>query len=78
MPSAKKDGKTYYATEKHALFVMMKLDSKTADTDEGWVYATLTPDGKTVTSAGKLESCMKCHQKAENDRLFGLPKKEEK
>jgi hypothetical protein len=74
VPSAKQDGKTYYATEKKALFIMVKLDPKTPGTDEGWVYGTVTPDGKQVTSAGKVESCMRCHQQAKNDRLFGLPK----
>jgi hypothetical protein len=74
IPSAVRDGKTYYATEKKALFIMLKLDPKTPGTDDGWVYGTVTPDGKQVTSAGKVESCMHCHQQARNDRLFGLPK----
>lgn len=54
------------------LFIMTKLDPATKDTDEGWIYGTVTPDGKTVTSSGKVESCMKCHIQAKNDRLFGL------
>jgi hypothetical protein len=74
VPSAREDGKTYYATEKKGLFVMLKLDPKTPGTDDGWVYGTVTPDGKRVTSAGKVASCMRCHQQARNDRLFGLPK----
>lgn len=53
------------------LFIMAKLDPKTAGTDQGWVYGTVTPDGKTVTAAGRVESCMKCHQAARHDRLFG-------
>lgn len=73
VPYARKDGKLYHAKERASLFVMFKLDPKTPDTDEGWVYGTVSPDGKTVTSAGKVESCMKCHQKAPHDRLFGLP-----
>ena len=53
------------------LFVMMKTDE--ADSDAGWVYATMSPDGKTVTSSGKIASCMDCHQSARtNDRLFGV------
>lgn len=73
VPYLRKDGKLYHAAEKSALFIMFKLDPQTPDTDEGWVYGTVTPDGKMVTSAGKVESCMKCHQKAPHDRLFGLP-----
>jgi hypothetical protein len=73
IPYARKDGKLYHAKEKGPLFVMFKLDPQTPGTDEGWVYGTVTPDGKQVTSAGRVESCMKCHQEAPHDRLFGLP-----
>lgn len=73
-PYAVKGDKVFKATKQADLFVMMKLDPKAPDTDNGWVYATLTPDGKKVTAAGKIESCMKCHEKAPHDRLFGLKK----
>lgn len=53
---------------------MMKLDPKTPGTDDGWVYATLAADGRTVTAAGRIESCMKCHRETKTDRLFGMPK----
>jgi hypothetical protein len=53
---------------------MFQHDRKTPATDDGWVYGTLTPDGKTVTGVGRLENCMGCHQKAPHGRLFGLPK----
>ena len=33
---------------------------------------TLTPDGKTVTSAGKVKTCMGCHTENTTDRMFGL------
>lgn len=72
IPYAKKDGKLFHAESKHALFIMMKLDPKTPETDNGWVYGTVSPDGKQVTSAGRVSSCMACHQEAKNDRLFGL------
>jgi hypothetical protein len=51
------------------LFVMMKTGE--ADSDAGWIYATMTPDGKTVTAAGKIASCMECHE-SKQDRLFGV------
>jgi hypothetical protein len=51
------------------LFVMIKTGEP--DSDAGWIYATITPDGKTVTASGKIASCMECHQ-AKRDRLFGL------
>src|SRR5436190_1263978 len=38
------------AGERAPLFVMMKTGEP--DSDAGWIYATLTPDGKTVTAAG--------------------------
>jgi hypothetical protein len=52
------------------LFLMMKTGEP--DSDDGWIYATATPDGKSITSWGKLASCMECHQSAKHDRLFGL------
>ena len=53
------------------LFVMMKTGE--ADSDAGWIYATMSPDGKTVTASGKIASCMECHQSERtNDRLFGV------
>ncbi|HYG78565.1 MAG TPA: cytochrome P460 family protein [Planctomycetota bacterium] len=70
---AKKGEKLYHAENKAGLFIMFKLDSKTPETDKGWVYGTVNFDGKTVTSAGRVASCMGCHVEAKNDRLFGLP-----
>ena len=75
-PYAAKGDKVYKAAKIAGLFVMMNLDPKTPDTDDGWVYGTLTADGKTVTAAGKIESCMKCHLNAKSDRLFGRPAKD--
>jgi hypothetical protein len=79
-PIAERKGKWYRAKERGPLFLMMKLDPKTPGTDEGWVYGTVSADGKTVTSAGRVASCMKCHEDRK-DRLFGLmptPAKKEK
>jgi hypothetical protein len=73
-PYAEKGGRLYRATRKSGLFIMYKMDPKTPGTDEGWVYGTVTADGKQVTSAGRVASCMKCHRNAPHDRLFGLPK----
>lgn len=67
------DKQHYRAGEKFGLFVMMKLNPATPNTDEGWVYATISADGKTVTSAGRVESCMACHQgEGTKDRTFGV------
>ena len=75
-PFASKDGKVFKATKPAGLFIMMKLDPKTPDTDGGWVYGTVSADLKSVTAAGKVESCMKCHQDAKYDRLFWFAKPE--
>jgi hypothetical protein len=72
LPFAQQDGHSYRAKEKWALFIMYKLEPKTPGTDEGWVYGTVTADGKKVTGAGRIESCMGCHRDAPHDRLFGL------
>jgi len=53
----------------YALFLMIKTGA--AESDAGWIYATVAADGKTVTASGKLASCMECHQ-AKPDRIFGL------
>lgn len=71
-PYAQKDGKVFKAAKQADLFIMVKLDPMTPGTDDGWVYGTVTPDGKQVTSSGRVQSCMKCHQDAKNDRQFGL------
>lgn len=73
-PYVWKGDKVFKAKKQAELFVMLKLDPETPNTDEGWVYATVTPDGKKVTSAGMLESCIKCHRDATSDRLFGVSK----
>jgi len=72
LPFAKHADKTFRAKEKSGLFVMMKLDPATPDTDQGWIYATIGKDMKTITALGKIESCMKCHADAKWDRQFGL------
>ena len=66
------DGRTWRASERGPLFLMMKLDPETPGTDQGWIYATVEPGGE-VTSAGAMESCMECHRAAQRDRQFGLP-----
>jgi hypothetical protein len=58
--SIEANGKKYKAGERGPLFVMMRFDDKREGTDRGWIYATLTEDGKEVTSAG-------C-----DDRVFGV------
>jgi hypothetical protein len=69
-PFAGSGGKLYRAARQADLFVMLKLDPATPGTDRGWVYGTVSGDLKTVTSAGRVASCMKCHQTREH-RLFG-------
>ncbi|CAG0975584.1 hypothetical protein PLCT2_01600 [Planctomycetaceae bacterium] len=64
-------GKHYRRGQLYALFIMLKLDPTTPGTDQGWVYGTLTPDGEKVTSQGRVENCMSCHEDAPYERLFG-------
>jgi hypothetical protein len=37
-----------------------------------WFYATVSPAGE-VKNAGKVASCIECHDQADNDYVFGLP-----
>ncbi|HEX7445968.1 MAG TPA: cytochrome P460 family protein [Pirellulales bacterium] len=71
-PYASRDGKVYRGDHQTGLFIMLKLDPETPETDEGWIYGTVMPDGKKVTSAGRVASCMECHQQTKGDRVFGI------
>jgi len=72
-PYAKgEDGGVFRATEPAGLYLMWKVEPATPDTDEGWVYATILPSGE-VTAAGRVSSCMGCHEVATHERLFGVP-----
>lgn len=77
VPFAKHGGKTYRVKEKFGLFIMLKDDARMPETDNGWIYATVAKDMKTITALGRIESCMKCHQDAPWDRQFGLPRNQE-
>ena len=72
VPIAEKDGQAYKTGEFAGVYIMMKLDPETEDTDEGWVYATVAADRETITAIGKIDSCIDCHRDAPHDRLFGL------
>lgn len=68
---AEKDGKRYVPGEPMGLYVIFKPKQPIAETDAGWVYGTIATDGKLVTSAGRVGSCMGCHEDAKHERLFG-------
>ncbi|MCB9856831.1 MAG: hypothetical protein H6818_14210 [Phycisphaerales bacterium] len=72
-PPAMRDGKAYQPGDKGPLFIMHYLGKDAPQTDDGWIYATLTPDGGEITAIGLLDPCMKCHQDAPHGRLFGPP-----
>lgn len=58
--------------EARGLFILLRIGpTHCGGTDDGWVYATATPEGE-LTNAGEIESCMKCHALAKHERLFGL------
>jgi hypothetical protein len=54
------------------LYVMTKVGAGDG-TDAGWIYGTITPAGE-VSSAGRVASCIGCHERAPHDRLFGIPR----
>lgn len=70
---AQHEGKAYVPGDKSGLFILFKPVKEDPATDAGWVYGTIAADLKTVTSSGKVASCMGCHQQATKERLFGLP-----
>jgi hypothetical protein len=68
-PAVEIAGQQMMAGDETGLFVMAKVG--TPDSDAGWIYGTTTRDGK-VTSAGRVATCMGCHEDARRDRLFGV------
>jgi hypothetical protein len=72
-PYAKKGDALYHAGARAGLYIMFKVDPAPADSDGGWIYATITAAGQ-LTAAGRIQSCIGCHQEAEHDRLFGVHK----
>jgi len=76
MRPAQRKGEYFWPGDRQSLFIMLNVGRDVAGTDNGWVYGTVSPDGKTVTSAGQVASCMRCHRDAPYGRLFGLPAEE--
>ncbi|MCA8965362.1 MAG: VWA domain-containing protein [Planctomycetes bacterium] len=70
-PEARDGAAVFHAGEPQGLFVMHKLAADTPGTDQGWVYGTIDATG-VVTAAGRIASCMRCHQDTTEDRRFGL------
>lgn len=62
----------YTSGDKYGLFIMLKMPPQTVGTDDGWIYGTVTSDGKTVTGSGRMDSCRSCHLSAPHGRLFGV------
>jgi hypothetical protein len=50
--------KEYVAGAQAELFIMFKEEPATPGTDGGWVYGTVIPDLKRVTSTGRVASCL--------------------
>ena len=64
------DGHHYKVGAAKDLYVVAKVGDRDGS-DHGWIYGTVATDG-TVTSAGRVQSCMGCHEDATRERLFGL------
>jgi len=69
---AERDGESWVPGDPAGLFLMLRTARGTSGTDEGWVYATVQPDG-TASDVGLIASCVDCHRRAGDDRMFGLP-----
>jgi hypothetical protein len=67
-----KEGKALQADEPASLFIMRYVGAAQPNTDNGWWYATVSPDKKTVTASGVISSCQGCHSRAKYQGLFGL------
>lgn len=70
--SVTENGRVYTLGQMLDLFIMMKVDPATPNTDEGWIYAVVSPRPEAkVIEAGALELCAGCHRTAPHDRVFG-------
>jgi hypothetical protein len=47
------DGRYFRAGKKSDLFIMTKVDPSTPGVDGGWIYGTVSADGKTVIAQGQ-------------------------
>jgi hypothetical protein len=70
-PYAILGNKRYHAGKKNGLYVMFKTAVDTPGTDQGWVYGTVSADGKRVTSVGRVQTCIQCHRNSTCDRQLG-------
>lgn len=73
-PFATHGGVRYRAGGVAGYYVIAEVPRDTPGSDDGFVYGTLTADGR-VTSAGRVAPCMGCHVEATQGRLFGLKAK---
>jgi|ERR1043165_2932229 hypothetical protein len=58
-------------TTRSNFYLMLKTNSKDYPTDNGWVYAVVSPDGQKVLQKGLITSCMGCHGASKVDRMLG-------
>jgi hypothetical protein len=70
-PTKEIDGQRYETGAFAGLYVMLRLDPATPNTDDGWVYATYPADGSPAT-VGRLANCMDCHVREGRGRLYGM------
>ena len=52
------------------LFIMLR-DGRPESEEAAWSYATVSAEGQ-VTAAGRIASCIRCHEDSPHDGLFGL------
>ena len=66
-----KDGFRLTTGKPKDLYIMLKQSEASDDNDAGWIYAVLSRDGQTVHKAGRIQSCIDCHEDAKHDRILG-------
>lgn len=69
--AVERGGERWAAGQAVGLFIMRRLEVDAAQTDMGWIYGVVGPDGA-VRRSGLIESCIECHRKAPYERLYGL------
>lgn len=60
----------FRAGKADGLFLMLR-EANAAPTEAAWTYATINAEGE-LTGLGRLDACIRCHERAPFDGLYGL------
>jgi hypothetical protein len=69
LQAASEENRLYMPGHPHGQFVMIQFDQSRANTDAGWLYATINARGE-VMQFGLIASCIECHEHSPSGRVL--------